>query len=93
MIVETETLYRLATCVYFTIDEDLSVYDFDYNEKKLKLFKEQPAYAFFFGKLMKNLMPHMNISEKDLEVFLKVTQAQRRYEKDILHIDKSLSRR
>ncbi len=89
MIIETETLYRLASCVYFTLDEDLSTYDFDYNEKKLKLFKEQPIGDFFFGKLMKDLIPQSNISQTDLEVFLKITQAQKRYETNILHIDKS----
>jgi len=93
MIIETETLYRLATAVYFTLDEDLSDYDFDYNEKKLKLFKEQPIGDFFFDKLMKNLVPQSNISQTDLEIFLKVTEAQKLYETNILHIDKSLKKR
>jgi len=93
MIIETETLYRLASCVYFTLDEDLSTYDFDYNEKKLNIFKAQPINDFFFGKLMRNLVPQSNISASDLEVFLKITQAQKQYEANILHIDKSLKRR
>ena len=92
MIIETETLYRLASCVYFTLDENLSDYDFDYNEKKLKLFKEQPIGDFFLRILMRNLVPQSNISQEDLEVFLKITQAQKQYETNILHIDKSSRR-
>jgi len=93
MIIETETLYRLATCVYYTMDENLYDYDFDYNEKKLKLFKGQPIKDFFFTKLMKNLVPQINISQEDTQIFLKITEAQKRFEKDILLADSYSKRR
>ena len=45
---ETDTFYRLFTCLFFDLEEDITDYDFDYNDEKLELFKSQPKTAFFF---------------------------------------------
>ena len=77
--IETDTFYRLFTCLFFDLDEDITDYDFDYNEEKLKLFKSQPMTSFFFSQPMKKYLPQIDISDKDLEVFLKQTEVNREY--------------
>jgi len=77
--IETDTFYRLFTCLFFDLDEDITDYDFDYNEEKLELFKSQPANAFFFSQPMKKYLPQTDISAQDLEVFLKQTNTHRQY--------------
>jgi hypothetical protein len=77
--IETDTFYRLFTCLFFDLDEDITDYDFDYNEEKLKLFKSQPRNAFFFTQPMKNWLPQIDLSEQDLEVFLVQTEAHKKH--------------
>ena len=79
LYIETDTFYRLFTCLFFDLDEDITDYDFDYNEDKLKLFKSQPMTSFFFSQPMKKYLPQIDISEQDLEVFLKQTEVNREY--------------
>lgn len=77
--IETDTYYRLFTCVFFDLDEDITDYDFDYNEDKIELFKKQPATAFFFSQPMRKYLPQVDISEKDLNIFLKGTKAKKEF--------------
>lgn len=77
--IETDTFYRLFTCVFFDLDEDITDYDFDYNEDKIKLFKAQPQTSFFFTKPMKAYLPQIDISEEDLAIFLKQTNSNKEY--------------
>lgn len=79
LYIETDTFYRLFTCLFFDLDEDITDYDFDYNEDKIKLFKSQPATAFFFNQPMKRYLPQIDISEADLAVFLKQTKVSEQY--------------
>ena len=81
--IETDTFYRLFTCLFFDLDEDITDYDFDYNESKLEAFKSQPKTAFFFSQPMKRYLPQIDISEQDLEVFLKQTEVHHQYIQDI----------
>ena len=81
--IETDTFYRLFTCLFFDLDEDITDYDFDYNDEKLELFKSQPRVAFFFSQPMKKYLPQIDISEQDLEVFLKQTDTNKQYLQDI----------
>jgi hypothetical protein len=76
---ETDTYYRLFSCVFFDLDENILDYDYDYNEEKISLFKKQPATAFFFNQPMRKYLIQPNISEEDLETFLKLTKAQKEY--------------
>ena len=76
---ETETYYRLFSCVFFDLEEDIMNYDYDYNESKIELFKAQPATSFFFNQPMTKYLPHVDISYKDLEVYLKQTEVHRKH--------------
>jgi hypothetical protein len=73
--IETDTFYRLFSCAFFTKDEDITIYDFDYNDWKIELFKKQPATSFFFKSPIKDLLPQVDISDQDLEAFLIQTRA------------------
>ena len=77
--IETDTFYRLFTCVFFDLDEDVTDYDFDYNEEKIASFKAQPQTSFFFTQPMKKYLPQIDISEEDLAVFLKQTSSHHEY--------------
>ena len=83
-IVETETAYRLASAAFFTLDEDLTTYDFDYNQKKIEKFKKERISTFFLTRPMKRLIPQINISGEDLEIYLKMTEAQRQFESKLM---------
>jgi hypothetical protein len=76
---ETDTYYRLFSCVFFDIDEVITDYDYDYNEAKIELFKSQPQTSFFFQKPMREYLPQTDISAQDLEVFLRATKANKEY--------------
>jgi hypothetical protein len=84
-LIETNTAYRLASAVFFTLDEDLTTYDFDYNQKKIEKFKKQDISTFFLSRPMKKLIPQINISGADLAIYLKATEAQKTYEHKLMH--------
>lgn len=76
---ETDTYYRLFSCIFFDLNEVITDYDYDYNESKIKLFKEQPQTSFFFRQPMRDYLPQTDISAQDLGVFLKATKSQKEY--------------
>lgn len=83
LYIETDTFYRLFTCLFFDLDEDITDYDFDYNEEKMRLFKAQPQTAFFFTKPMSDYLPQTDISEEDLDIFLKQTKVAKAFAQKI----------
>jgi hypothetical protein len=84
-LIETETAYRLASAVFFTLDEDLTTYDFDYNQKKIEKFKKERIDTFFLSRPMKKLLPQINMSGEDIALYLKMTEAQKVYESRLMH--------
>jgi hypothetical protein len=84
MLVETETLYRLASCVFFTIDEDLTTYDLDFNDAKIAIFKKEKINDFFFKEPIKKFIRLPSISQQDLELCLKLTEARKKYQNYLL---------
>lgn len=77
--IETDTYYRLFSCIFFDLEENIMDYDFDYNEPKIELFKAQPATSFFFSQPMRKYLPAVDISEQDLAIFLKQTSANKKF--------------
>lgn len=68
MIMSLKASYRLASCVYFWIDESLDDYDFEIGDEKIRLFKEIGLESFFLAKPMNNFLPPMDLSVSDLRV-------------------------
>jgi hypothetical protein len=71
---ETDTFYRLFSCAYFPLDEDLTDYDYDYNEQKIEVFKSEPIGDFFFLQPMRKYLPQIDISSKDFQTFSKLSR-------------------
>lgn len=67
---EMDTFYRLFSCLFFTSDEDLTTYDYTHNDIKIEAFKKEPVKTFFFIPHIKGWLPQLNITDKDLEVYL-----------------------
>lgn len=61
---EPETVYRLASCIYFDDKEIISSYDKDHNEKKIARWKEANTVDFFFDKLFQELT-NLRVTSKD----------------------------
>lgn len=69
---EPDTVFRLASCLYFDDTEDLRIWDKQHNEEKIKRWKESHTIDFFFHRLFQELTGLRNISRIDLESYLKV---------------------
>ena len=76
---ETDTYYRLFSCLFFDLEEDLTDYDYDYNVEKIELFKNDPIGSFFLRMPMKKYLPQADISAEDLAIFLKQSEVSRKY--------------
>jgi len=81
MLISGESSYRLASCVYFWKDEDLTDYDYAIGDEKIDIFKRTNFDNFFLTEPMKNFLPQMDISAQDLKVF----SSQERELKKLLH--------
>lgn len=67
---EPDTVFRLASCLYFDETEILSTYDRKYNEAKIEQWKKADTVDFFFHKLFTELTGLMVSSKEDLVNFL-----------------------
>lgn len=52
---EPDTIFRLASCLYFDETEDLRTWDKKHNDEKIKQWKEGHTIDFFFHKLFQEL--------------------------------------
>lgn len=53
-ITTVESLYNVASLIYFDAREDIAGYDFDYNQAKIAKFKTIRDKSFFFSHLLQN---------------------------------------
>lgn len=67
---EPETVYRLASCLFFDEHEILSAYDKVHNDKKITSWKEAGTVDFFFNELFKELTLLTVTSKEDLKAYL-----------------------
>ena len=76
MIYETDIIYKIASVVFFTKDENPLDYDDLLGREKIALFKEQDKedkeMGFFFGTLFKILIGSTGMSDKDLQIYMEV---------------------
>lgn len=79
MFIETETFYRLYSCVFFTKDEDLKEYDFGLGDEKIAIFKKEKIGSFFLQEPCRRFLPQVDISAEDLEAFLKIGNVRREF--------------
>lgn len=79
MFIETDTFYRLYSCVFFTEHEDLTDYDFEVGDKKIEEFKKHNIADFFLSEPAKRFLPQVSISEEDLNLFLKLSENRKKF--------------
>jgi hypothetical protein len=70
-ITTMESLYNMASVMYFDAQEDLVKYDLDYNRVKISRFKSITDKSFFFSHLLQNsLKSTADKLPKDIQQFL-----------------------
>lgn len=69
---EPETVYRLASCLYFDENEILTGYDKEHNDKKIASWKEANNVDFFFHRLFQDVTGLIVTSRDALQNFLEV---------------------
>jgi hypothetical protein len=67
LAVEPETLYRLASAVYFDDSESVDDYDRKYNEQKIAAWKKEGQLDFFYSQPMSRYIGLQNFSPSDLK--------------------------
>lgn len=82
---EPDALYRLASCVYFTLDEDIRYYDWEYNKKKITSFKKKQMLYYFFMSLMTTQGEFSSFSEVDFNQYLSGAQEVVKKQMDLLY--------
>lgn len=67
---DPEGIKRLSSVVYFTDDEDLSTYDYEAGNKKIKFWEENKTHDFFLTQPISELLNLSNFSQTSLEEYL-----------------------
>jgi len=67
---EPDTVFRLASCLFFDEAEDLRTWDKQHNEEKIKRWKESHTVDFFFHRLFQELTGLNNLSRTVLVNYL-----------------------
>lgn len=84
MIAAPDHIYKLASVVYFDKTENIEDYDFHYGNQKIAKWKKAKGSSFFLLQPVKKLIPSMNLSEHDLQDYLKVAdQIQKKHLEDL----------
>ena len=71
LIFDIDTIYKLASVVYFDKSEKPYSYDFDYGLKKIAKWKSGGVDDFFFCNRIRELIPLIEASDKDLAAYMK----------------------
>ena len=70
LLISTDAIYRLLSCVFFTDDEYLDDYDFDVGDKKIELFKKKVNILEMLShESAKKFIPQIDLSEGDLVAY------------------------
>lgn len=70
---ESDTMYRLASAVYFDDKELLNTWDQKHNERKIEGWREDGTLDFFYKRPFSELTGLKNISVTDLRGFLEAS--------------------
>jgi len=86
-------IYKLASVVFFDKTESLYSYDYEYNAKKIEQWKASGGTLDFFSRTpLAELVPQLNMPEKDTLTYLTVTkliaETHRKLHTDILQESK-----
>jgi len=72
-VISGDTIWKLASVVFFDEAENPYDYDYKYGIKKIQEWKkEQDVSAFFFNTPINKLIPSLTLSESDLRTYIQV---------------------
>lgn len=75
MVQLPEHVYKLASVMFFTADESPYGYDFAFNEKKIKRWKQvEGTLDFFLKQPFKELLPSLMLQQKDVKTFFQTAE-------------------
>lgn len=73
LILEPESILKYASVMFFDESENPYDYDMKYNQTvKIKRWEDLGLSSFFLSMPMKRLFPSLELSETDLDIYLKV---------------------
>lgn len=73
-IVSKEIIYKVASVAFVDKDEPLTRYDYKYNEKKIKNWKENAGDSFFLSMPLKKLIPFLMKSGDTSLMYLSIVE-------------------
>ncbi len=78
---EPDTVYRLASCLFFDDSEDLRTWDKGHNEEKIRAWRAAGTLDFFYDKLFQELTGLKDISKTAITDYLeKVGELKKNYD-------------
>lgn len=81
---EPDTVYRLASCLFFDDKEDLRGWDKKHNEDKIRAWRDNGTLDFFYNSLFQEFINLRNTSETDIRVYLdRVEELRKSYDSAI----------
>jgi len=73
MVSMPDYIYKMASVMYFDESESPYVYDWKYNDGKIKAWRESPDTLIFFLKgPLTTLMPSINLSNENAQIYFNV---------------------
>lgn len=75
LVTDVDLLYKIASVVFFTEEENPALYETDYCKKKIAHWKEHRGVAdFFLQKPLMELIPFLQNVEVDLDTFSRLNE-------------------
>ena len=75
LILDTDLLYKLASIVYFDSKENPALYEPDYCQKKIEIWKQHKGVAdFFLQKPLLELIPYLENVDFDLATYSQINK-------------------
>lgn len=82
--IDKEQIYKVSSVVFFDESEDLTDYDFEYNGRKIKNWKENGADTFFLHKPVTELFPILSATDVNLGRYFQTVEELKRIPTDDL---------
>lgn len=67
-------IFKLASVIFFDETESPYAYDFKYNQQKIEKWKKAHGLDFFLKIPIRELIPSLNLPDRNLETYFRVTE-------------------
>jgi len=85
-IASPETIYKLASVVYFDENESPEEYNFKYANEKILRWKKEGVEAFFLREPIRKFLPHSDLQEKDIPSYIQTAmKVEAKQSESLLH--------